>query len=178
MTTSPLPFSARLSIYHRALEDEAFLDRAKADPRATITEVTGITLPATLEVVPLIDQADQMVVWLPAPGSDLGAPANATRPVPGAEREVFDAYLLNALAVDPTLRQRIKADVKGEMRRVLGFSFAGTVTIAEETESRLQLLLPPAVASDELDDSLLDMVSGGNMCQDNKDAPSSSSSFP
>lgn len=163
MTTNPLPFSARLAVYRRALEDEAFLERAKADPRAAIAEVSGITLPATVDVTPLVDKSDEMVVWLPAPGTDVAAPANAARPMPGVERDVFDAYLLNALAIDPGLRQRIRADVKGEMLRTIGFSFVGKVTLAEEADSQVLLMLPAAAVGDELDDSLLDMVSGGSM---------------
>lgn len=161
MTTSPLPFSARMAVYHRALQDAGFLARAKSDPRAAIAEATGIVLPEALTVTALVERPAEVPLWLPPEDVDVAAPANAVRPAPGADRDTFDGFLLNALANDPGLRSRIKTDPQRAMVKTLGFGILARFVVVEETSTQLYVVIPEAVETDELDDALLDVVSGG-----------------
>lgn len=161
MTTSPLPFSARMTVYRRALGDAGFLARVKADPRSAIAEATGIALPEGLAVTTLIERPAEVPLWLPPEGIDVAAPANAVRPALGADRDIFDGFLLNALANDPGLRSRIKTDPQRAMVKTLGFGILARFVVVEETSTQLYVVIPDAVETDELDDALLDVVSGG-----------------
>jgi hypothetical protein len=81
---------------------------------------------------------------------------------PIASRQEAEAVLRAKAAADPKFRSELLANPSEAVGRALGVTFPKgvTLTVLEETDKQIYLVLPPP-ASDELSDDQLSTVAGG-----------------
>lgn len=80
-------------------------------------------------------------------------------------RTELDARVRQALAEDPTFRERLMADPRGAISALIATDIPEfvTVTVHEESLTDVHIVIPVTVG-DEIHDDDLELVAGGSVC--------------
>lgn len=78
-------------------------------------------------------------------------------------RQHIERQLLGRAEADPAFRELLKSNPRAALKNLLGVDPIPTyqIKVIEEQPGEITLVLPRAIAQDELPDELLDMASGG-----------------
>jgi hypothetical protein len=152
-----LSIAARRHLTDRAARDDAFLRRLRDDGSAAILEEVGVAMPSGMTLHVIEDAANGAYIGVVPRGAvlDLGLPEPAT------VRQAWENMLLSVIATDEAARAELIADPLDFANGVAGRFPGERLSIFVETDADTYLVVPTNDFHDELDDSMLDLVSAG-----------------
>jgi hypothetical protein len=151
-----LTIADRRAIMTTSMLQPDFRDLLRRDPRGAAERVSGKPVPEGTHVSAVEEGSDAWEFVVPA------TPIDADLPMPNDARGVVENDVYALLRDEPQVRARVLNDPKGFLADRLQFDIGSSdVNVREEQPGELLLIIPFGDSRDELNDSALDMVTGG-----------------